>query len=198
MGGGDTTTHVGRRRNPHTCTLVSNQICSQNSTQTTSSSFPSSSLFGEVTPLASTRRRRSSEEEEEDVDIENRSRKQAVRVTSSEQLQHLVGTRRLFTGVSRQSFLRPEASCLSMSSLFRSDKDTYLPPVSSSLPPSFPSSPPKAASASVTWTCGGTPLLPSSPPPPLPPCLPPPCTRSRQQSTPESPRRANRGQGRMG
>lgn len=85
--------HVGRRRNPHTCTLVSNQICSQNSTQTTSSSFPSSSLFGEVTPLASTRRRRSSEEEEEDVDIENRSRKQAVRVTSSEQLQYLVGTR---------------------------------------------------------------------------------------------------------
>lgn len=60
------------------------------------SSFPSflffsfrSSLFGGVTPLASTRRR-SSEEEEEDVDIESRSRKEAVRVTSSEQLQYLV------------------------------------------------------------------------------------------------------------
>ncbi|KAM3571738.1 hypothetical protein VYU27_006217, partial [Nannochloropsis oceanica] len=60
------------------------------------SSFPSfsffsfrSSLFGGVTPLASTRRR-SSEEEEEDVDIESRSRKEAVRVTSSEQLQYLL------------------------------------------------------------------------------------------------------------
>jgi len=59
------------------------------SSSSSSSSFPSS-LFGGVTPLAGARRR-SAEEEEEDVDVENRSRKQAVRVTSSEQLQHLVG-----------------------------------------------------------------------------------------------------------